>query len=87
MRREKTSLLRNDAFQTLLASLLCIVLGLLVGYIVLLLINPVGANAAIAAIVENFMTYSKSTAQLRYFGSTLVKTAPADVQLVCALRL
>ena len=84
MKQEKTSLLRNGAVQSLLASLLCILLGLLVGYIALLLINPAGANGAILAIVENFMTYSKSTAQLRYFGSTLVKTAPL---LMCSLSV
>ena len=43
MRQEKTSLLRNQGVQSLLASLLCIVLGLLIGYIVLLIINPAGA--------------------------------------------
>ena len=84
MKQEKTSLLRNGAVQSLLASLLCIILGLVVGYIALLLINPAGANGAILAIVENFMTYSKSTAQLRYFGSTLVKTAPL---LMCSLSV
>ena len=84
MKQEKTSLLRNGAVQSLLASLLCIILGLVVGYIALLLINPAGANGAILAIVENFMTYSKSTAQLRYFDSTLVKTAPL---LMCSLSV
>ena len=44
MRQEKSSLLRNKGFQSLLASLLCIVLGLLIGYIVLLIINPAGAG-------------------------------------------
>ena len=38
--RNKESILRNSGFQTILASLLCIVLGLLVGFIVLLVINP-----------------------------------------------
>ena len=33
MKKEKTSLLRNGAVQTLLASLLCILIGLLVGYV------------------------------------------------------
>ena len=84
MKKEKTSLLRSGAVQSLLSSLLCILLGLLVGYIALLIINPAGANAAIVAIVENFMTYSKPTAQLRYFGSTLVKTAPL---LMCSLSV
>ena len=33
--------------QSLLASLLCMVLGLFLGYIVLLIINPAGAGEAI----------------------------------------
>ena len=57
MRQEKSSLLRNKGFQSLLASLLCIVLGLLIGYIVLLIINPAGAGEAIRTIVENFLYY------------------------------
>ncbi len=84
MNKQKTSLLRNGAVQSLLASLLCILIGLLVGYIALLAINPAGASEAIATIVKNFMTYSKPTAQLKYLGSTLVKTAPL---LMCSLSV
>ena len=47
--RKKESILRNSGFQTILASLLCIVLGLLVGFIVLLVINPGGAAGAMYA--------------------------------------
>lgn len=36
----KKNLLKNNGFQSLLASLLCVVLGMLIGYIVLLFINP-----------------------------------------------
>ena len=84
MKREKTPLLRNGAVQSLLASLLCILIGLLVGYVVLLVINPAGAGEAIVTIVKNFMTYSKPSAQLKYLGSTLVKTAPL---LMCSLSV
>ena len=84
MKKEKTSLLRNGAVQSLLASLLCILLGLLIGYIALLLINPSGAGEAILTIVKNFMTYSRSTAQLKYLGNTLAKTAPL---LMCSLSV
>ena len=42
MKKEKTSLLRNGLVQTLLASLLCILIGLLVGYVALLLSTPPG---------------------------------------------
>lgn len=84
MKKEKTSLLRNGAVQSLLASLLCILLGLVIGYVALMLINPAGASEAIITIIKNFMTYSKSTAQLKYLGSTLVKTAPL---LMCSLSV
>ena len=84
MKKEKTPLVRRDGFQTLIASLACILIGLLVGYIALLIINPHGANEAIATIVKNFFTYSKPKTQLKYFGSTLVKTAPL---LMCSLSV
>ena len=45
--KKKQSILRNNGFQTILASLLCIIIGLLIGYIVLLIINPKGAGKAI----------------------------------------
>ena len=84
MKREKTPLLRKSGVQSLLASLLCVLLGLLIGYIALLLINPSGAGEAIKAIVQNFMTYSRPNTQLKYLGSTLVKTAPL---LMCSLSV
>ena len=84
MKQEKRSLLRSSAVQSLLASLLCILIGLLVGYVVLLIINPAGAGEAITTIVKNFMTYSRRNAQLKYLGSTLVKTAPL---LMCSLSI
>ena len=76
--------LKNNAVQSLIASLICIVLGLLIGYIVLLFINPAGAGEAILAVVKNFWNYSRANLQLKNFGSTLVKTAPL---LMCALSV
>ncbi|WP_295580669.1 ABC transporter permease [uncultured Oscillibacter sp.] len=84
MKKNSSSLLRNGAVQSLLASVLCILLGLFIGYIALLAINPAGAGAAIRAIVENFLTYSRPSAQLKYLGATLVKTAPL---LLCSLSV
>ena len=84
MKEKESSLLRNSAVQSLLASLLCILIGLLVGYVVLLAINPAGAGEAITTIIKNFMTYSRRNAQLKYLGSTLVKTAPL---LMCSLSV
>ena len=51
------SIWKNKGFQSLAASLLCILIGLLVGYVVLLIINPAGATEAIKTIVENFLYY------------------------------
>ena len=38
----KKNILKNDGVQSLIASLVCIVLGVLIGYIVLLFINADG---------------------------------------------
>ena len=80
----KKNLLKSNVFQSLLASLICILLGLLIGYVVLLFINPNGAWGAIVAVVKNFLTYNKGVQKLKYFGNTLVKTAPL---LLCALSV
>lgn len=80
----KKSILRNSAFQSLVTSLACIVLGMLIGFIVLLFINPAGAFEAILAVAQNFFTYNSTNMQLKYLGNTLVKTAPL---LMCALSV
>ena len=77
-------ILKNQAVQSLLASLLCILAGLLIGYIVLLFINPAGAWDAIVTVIKNFFYYPSKAAVLKYFGSTLVKTAPL---LMCGLSV
>ena len=76
--------LRNPAVQSLLASLLCILVGMLVGYIVLLFINPAGAWDAILTVIKNFFYYPSHAAVMKYFGNTLVKTAPL---LMCGLSV
>lgn len=82
--KKNRSIWKNKALQSLAASVLCILLGLLLGYIVLLVINPAGAAGAIAAILKNFMTFPSGPARLKYFGNTLIKTAPL---LMCALSV
>ena len=83
MKKEKTSLIRQDGFQTLLASLVCILGGLVVGYIVLLLIEPSGALEAIVAVMKSFFRYPGKL-MLKYMGQTLVRTVPL---LLCALSV
>lgn len=80
----KKNLLKRDGVQSLIASLLCVVLGLLIGYIVLLIINPTGAGEAISTVIKNFLTYKKPETQMKYFGNTLVRTAPL---LMCSLSI
>ena len=82
--RENNSILRKPAVQTLLASLLCIVLGVLIGFIALLIINPSGAWNALMEILKNFWNYSKHTTQMKNLGNTLVKSAPL---LMCGLSV
>ena len=80
----KKNIWKNNGIQSLLASLACVVLGMLLGYIVLLFINPDGAGEAVSTIMKNFLTYSRPETQAKYFGNTLVKTAPL---LMCALAI
>lgn len=81
---KKKNILKNEGVQSLIASLLCIIMGLMIGYIVLLFINPVGAKDAIMEVLKNFMHYSKASLRLKNFGNTLVKTAPL---LMCSLSV
>lgn len=82
--KKHSPLLKNNALQSLLSSLLCILLGVLVGFLVLLLINPAGAWTGLTTILKNFFTYPSPKAQAKYFGATLVKTAPL---LLCSLSI
>ncbi len=77
-------ILKNAAVQSLLTSLICIVVGMLVGYLVLLAIEPSGAADAILAVAKNFLGYNKANTQLKHLGTTLVKTAPL---IMCSLSV
>ena len=81
---KKTSFWKKPVVQTLLTSLLCIVIGLLIGYIALLIIAPEGATEAITTIILNFMSRGTKVARLKTLGNTLIKTAPL---MMCALSV
>ncbi len=83
MKNEKKSLIRSESIQTLLASLVCVLGGLLVGYIALLLIEPSGAWRAITAVMKSFFNYPGKL-MLKYCGQTLTRTVPL---LMCALSV
>ena len=81
---QSESFLSKPAVQSILAALLCIVIGLLIGYIALLIISPKGATEAIITILKNYFTYPTKAAAMKYLGNTLVKAAPL---LMCALSI
>ncbi len=83
MKKERTSLLHNNGIQTLLSSLMCILGGLIVGYIVLLLIEPKGAFEAITAVMKSFFRFVGKS-RMKYFGQTLVRTVPL---VMCSLSV
>ena len=83
MKKEKTSLIRSDAFQTLLASLACILGGLVVGFIALLIIEPSGAFEAIIAVLKSFFRYPGAL-KMKYMGQALTRTVPL---LMCSLSV
>ena len=82
--KNKSGFLSRPAVQSTLAALLCIIIGLFVGYIALLIINPKGATEAIITILKNYFTYPSPKAAMKYLGNTLVKAAPL---LMCALSI
>lgn len=59
-------------------------IGLLIGYLVLLIINPAGAAGAITAIIKNYFYYPSQKAMMKYMGTTLVK---ASALLMCSLSV
>lgn len=84
MNKKNNSILRNPGFQSFLSAIICIVIGVIVGYLVLLAISPENAGAGIVAILKNFLNYNKKKSMLKYLGSTLVKTAPL---IMCSLSI
>ena len=63
-------LVGNNVFQTIVASVLCVIIGLIIGYVVLLCINPDGAFKAITDMLKNFMTFSRATLRVKNLGNT-----------------
>ena len=57
----KKNPLKSNAVQSLIASLVCILLGLFIGYLALLIINPAGAGKAVLLVsleLDEVMTVS-----------------------------
>lgn len=77
-------IMKNSGVQSFVASVICIILGLLVGYIALLIIEPSGASKGIFDLIKNFMSASSKKLQLKLFGNCLVRTAPL---IMCSLSV
>ncbi len=80
---EKTSFFKRSAVQTLLASVLCAVLGIILGYLILCTMNAEHAAEGMSSILINFFKYREFSpiALMKYMGSFLVKSVPV---ILCA---
>lgn len=77
-------LFKNGGVQSLISSILCVILGLALGYVALLIINADGAWEAITAVIGNFFRWPEGPMRTKYFAQTVVYTVPL---LMCALSI
>ncbi len=83
-KEKRESIFKSMGFRSFIAAVICILVGLLIGFIVLLIIKPSGAGKAIETILKNFLTRNSPALRMKGFGNTLVKTAPL---ILCSLSI
>ncbi len=66
----------SDSFKSILSAVICALVGIIVGFIILLIINAQHAPKAISVILKNFLYYKNGGKKLYYLGQTLVKAVP-----------
>ena len=66
----------SETFRSILSAVFCALLGIVVGFIILLIINAEHAPKAISVILKNFFYYRNNGKKLYYLGQTLVKAVP-----------
>ena len=71
-----SSLIKKDSTKTIVTSIWCALLGLILGFFVLLIINPENSTYGMTTILGNYLVFSSPQDRLNYFGQTLAKTAP-----------
>lgn len=71
-----SSLLKKDATKTVITSLWCALIGLILGFIILLFINAKEAAYGMTSVLGNYLIFTNPQDRLNYFGQTLAKTAP-----------
>ena len=84
MKSPNSNILKKDWVQSLISSIICIVIGLFIAFLVLVIIEPSGAFESIMNVIKNFFWFKSPSTRLKYFGETLVKTVPL---LMCALAV
>ena len=77
-------LFKNEKFTTAFASVICALLGIFIGYILLLCINPQHAGEGIISILKSWAKSSRRQRRLNELGNTLVSAAPL---IMCALSV
>lgn len=85
---QKTPLLEkitsSESFKAILSAVICALIGVIVGFIILLIINAPNAPKAMATILKNCFYYRRANMRIFYLGNTLVKTVPL---VLCALSV
>jgi len=71
-----SSLIKKDSTKTVVTSLWCALIGLLLGFVILLCINAKDAAYGMSSVLGNFLIFKTPTDRWNYFGQTLAKTAP-----------
>jgi len=74
----------SESFKSIAAAIICALIGILIGFIILLIINAPNAPKAMLRILKNFANYKKPSMRMQYFGQTLVKTVPL---VLCGLSV
>lgn len=72
---------KTEGFKNVIASLICVVLGLIIGYFVIVIVNAEHSSVAITKILKGGFNAPKP---LKGLGETLVKSAPL---LLCSLSI
>ncbi|MEF9853171.1 MAG: ABC transporter permease [Hydrogenoanaerobacterium sp.] len=72
--QKRIPLLRSEGFSSMLSSLMAIVVGLIVGFIILLFSNPSQALNGFTAILVGAFTDMKNLGQVFYFATPIIMT-------------
>ena len=71
-----SSLLKKESTKTVATSCWCALLGLILGFFILLFINPSEVCYGMTSVLGNYLIFSNPDDVVNYFGQTLAKTAP-----------